>query len=1364
MDDLDSVQDLLPCGLISVDTAGVITRANTLGLAWLGYENLIGRPFSELIRPPHLAASPAQTPLRHLDAQLRRQDGGLLAVHLDIAFPPQGGAHYLFQKIARDTETGRLRLLSTTAGQLLATHDPQSLVNTLCREVMAYLDCQTFFNFLVDPEQRRLKLNACAGISDEAAARIEWLDYGIAVCGCVARDQGRIIAEDIQHSADPRVTLIKSYGIRAYCCHPLIAQNRLLGTLSFGTRTRARFSADDIDLMATVTGQVAIALERIQTQQEIARLNQSLKHRVEELQTIFDTAPIGLAITSDPEGRHIRGNPANERMLGLPPGSELSRHRPDPAPYRILREGRELPPLELPMQRAVRGETVTGDLLDIERPDGTLISLYATATPLLDERGKPRGAVGAFLDISELKRVERALRESELFYRQTLESIPGMVFTTRPDGYCDYQSQQWVDYTGIPMSEHLGDGWNRLLHPDDRPRTYAAWQAAVEERAPYDLEYRVRRHDGCYEWFKARGQPIRNDAGQIIRWFGVAVSIQMLKKAEDDLRRMNRILIARSHSDQTTVRAQEENAYLNEICRIVVRDCGYTLAWIGYAEADHSIRPVAHAGFTLDYIADLHLTLAESNTGPTATAIRTGRTAVARNVATDPEFAPWRELALRHGYSAVIALPLLAGEVAFGAIVIYSSEPDPFNAEEVELLGNLADDLAHGIGMLRLRRAHQAMEDDLRRARDELEARVVERTLELSAANRELRRRETDLKEAQRLSSIGSYRWDMDSNHLEWSEEFYRLMGLDPSLPPIPVAEQARFYTPDTWAAAQAAIAQALQTHQPFEVDMALIRANGEHRWIVARGEIERDPDTGGSRLYGTIQDITERERAMDALRQSEERFSTTFEYAAIGKALVAPDGRLLRVNRALCELLGYSAEELFDHTLPALTHPEDRDRDQAPMAELLNGNLRAHHQEKRYLAKDGHIVWAMQATALVRDTNDTPLYFIAQIEDISERRRAEEALRQEKAFTDRLIASLPVIFYAIDSTRHFVRWNDALRELFRVPDAKMPSLELLALIHPDDRHAVAAHLQEAAEFGQFETETRLITAAGDIRVYALTGRRLDDGLLVGAGVDISERQRAELELRHYRDHLEDLVGARTEELRAANQELEAFAYSVSHDLRTPLRAIDGFSRILLEDYGPSLDAEGKRLLNVVRKNTGRMGQLIDDLLGFSRVSRKALRCDPVDMDALVRTVWEELWPTARPVHIDIQPLPTANGDAALLRQVWINLLSNALKFTSQKTEPRIAISGKRNGTETIYHVADNGAGFDMRYTDKLFGVFQRLHGHDEFEGTGIGLAIVKRVINRHGGRIWAEARIGEGATFFFTLPNNNSSQKQTYD
>ncbi|MFZ1405522.1 MAG: ATP-binding protein [Anaerolineae bacterium] len=253
----------------------------------------------------------------------------------------------------------------------------------------------------------------------------------------------------------------------------------------------------------------------------------------------------------------------------------------------------------------------------------------------------------------------------------------------------------------------------------------------------------------------------------------------------------------------------------------------------------------------------------------------------------------------------------------------------------------------------------------------------------------------------------------------------------------------------------------------------------------------------------------------------------------------------------------------------------------------------------------------------------------------------------------------------------------------------------------------------------------------------------------------VEDQKIAEEQINKLNAELEQRIIERTAQLQAANKELEAFAYSVSHDLRSPLRAVDGFSRILLEEYEDKLDAEGKRLLNVVRTNTQRMDQLITDLLTLSRITRGEMQFSRIDMTALVHTVYHEIASseTQGAISFSVAHLPDAFGDPTLLRQAWSNLLSNATKYTMPKTERRIEIGSYAEDGMNVYFVKDNGVGFDPAYTHKLFGVFQRLHTTAEFEGNGVGLAIVQRIIHRHGGRVWAEGQVNQGATFYFALP-----------
>ena len=311
--------------------------------------------------------------------------------------------------------------------------------------------------------------------------------------------------------------------------------------------------------------------------------------------------------------------------------------------------------------------------------------------------------------------------------------------------------------------------------------------------------------------------------------------------------------------------------------------------------------------------------------------------------------------------------------------------------------------------------------------------------------------------------------------------------------------------------------------------------------------------------------------------------------------------------------------------------------------------------------------------------------------------------------------------------------------------------------LHPDDlERGCAGWIEAVSTRSLFETEYRIRRHDGVYRDFYARGAAVPnlDGSVrewIRTCTDITDRRRAKIE--HDRSELEHRVVERTEQLEAANQELEAFTYSVSHDLRAPLRGVDSFSRMIIEDYGSTLDAEGVRMLNVVRSESQRMGNLIDDLLAFSRVGRVEIRLQSIDMTALVRGVIDNLGlPPERRLDIELKPLPGARGDRNLIEQVWVNLLSNAVKFTNHESRPSILVGASAADGIDTYFVKDNGAGFDPRYAHKLFGVFQRLHTEEEFEGTGVGLALVQRIVSRHGGKVRAEGEIGKGASFYFFL------------
>ncbi len=513
------------------------------------------------------------------------------------------------------------------------------------------------------------------------------------------------------------------------------------------------------------------------------------------------------------------------------------------------------------------------------------------------------------------------------------------------------------------------------------------------------------------------------------------------------------------------------------------------------------------------------------------------------------------------------------------------------------------------------------------------------------------------------------------------------------------------------------------------------------------------------------------------AVAESEARFRAIFEQSSVGKTLTAPDGHLLALNQAFAQMLGYSLKELKDADFAELTHPDDLEASRECVRCLLAGEHESYRLEKRYLSKNGEAVWTDVNTTLLRDAREDPLYFITVIVDISARRLAEEELaalnaeleervrartRELEEADDRLrlvIGATPAVIYSLRPEEGFeATYVDGnVSELLGVHAEEITESpqSWVEHVHSEDRDRVLESFASLFEKGRKTLEYRIRHAAGH-ELWILDESRLirdEDGsprAIVGTWVDITARRRNEERISALNQELADAV----EQLEAINRELESFTYTVSHDLRAPLRAIDGFSRLLIEEHGSSFSGEAARYLGIVRDSTRNMGQLIDDLLSFSRISRQSMRREPVDLDALVDEVWNELEMerAGRRIEFAHQPLFAVSGDRGLLRLVFVNLLGNAIKFTGKREVARIEVGASAENGDKVCYVCDNGAGFDMRYKDKLFGVFQRLHPAAEFEGTGVGLATVARVVHRHGGKIWAEGEPGRGATFYLTF------------
>jgi PAS domain S-box-containing protein len=509
--------------------------------------------------------------------------------------------------------------------------------------------------------------------------------------------------------------------------------------------------------------------------------------------------------------------------------------------------------------------------------------------------------------------------------------------------------------------------------------------------------------------------------------------------------------------------------------------------------------------------------------------------------------------------------------------------------------------------------------------------------------------------------------------------------------------------------------------------------------------------------------------QANEALRESRAQFETAFESLSEGLVVSALDGRLLHWNQAAVAMHGFSSPDEGLRRLPEFADIFELSTldgavlplDQWPLSRVLGGEqLDGWEVRIRRTHDDWHRIFRYGGR-LVRDEQGRAFLAVVSMSDITERKRVEEELSHNERRFRALVEHGADSVSLIDANNTILYLSPAVANVEGYAPEELVGRNGLENTHPDDLPLVQDVVaQLVAHPGKpIPVQWRRRHKNGQWVVLEGFATNLLDDPAVKAIVtnyrDVTERKRAEQEIQQLNADLEQRVAKRTAELEVANKEMEAFSYSVSHDLRAPLRTVDGFSQALLEDFGPQLPEEGQRLVRTIREGAQRMGALIDDLLGFSRLGRQSpSKPVVVDMDRLVREAVEELSSErqGRQVEVRVAHMPRTKGDGALLKQVWLNLLSNALKYTRKRHAAVVEIGSAMENGETVYFVRDNGTGFDMRYAHKLFGVFQRLHRAEDFEGTGVGLAIVQRIVHRHGGRVWGEAAVDRGATFRFTL------------
>ncbi|MDJ0704809.1 MAG: PAS domain S-box protein [Leptolyngbyaceae cyanobacterium MO_188.B28] len=780
-------------------------------------------------------------------------------------------------------------------------------------------------------------------------------------------------------------------------------------------------------------------------------------------------------------------------------------------------------------------------------------------------------------NISDLKQAEAERLQAEKFRLEL--KLMEQIFEIILAGYWDWDIPNHQEYLSPGFKRMFGyadhelpdipESWQNLVFPEDLPSVLECFDRHVQSRGeiPYYNEVRYRHKDGSTVWVICSGQVIEwDDAGNPLRMIGCHIDISGRKQIEAQL-------IALTSLNQAILDS-----------------------------ANYSIISTTETGVIQTFNA-----AAEAMLGYAASEIINQATP---ELIHDPEEVRQRA----EGLSAELGYEIAPGFEVFVA----KARQDIVTETEWTYIRKDGSRFPASLSVTALRDNWGELTGFLGIAKD---------ITEQKQAEEQLRKSDAHLKTAQRIGKLGSWEFDLQTGEIQCSEEVFRIFDHDPQVAPLNCEALNQYLHPDDREHYEQTVQMAIETAQPYEIELRIYRPNGALVYLQVREEPVLDAAGRLIQLVGTVLDITDRKQAEAAIQESEARFRYVADHAPVLIWMSEGDKRCSHFNKVWLEFTGRTIEQ-----------------------EQGNG------------------------------------------------------------------------------------WAEG--------------------VHPDDLQFCLDTYTHAFDTRQkFEMEYRLRRFDGEYRWVLDTGIPRYDGNgeflgYIGSCIDISDRKQAEAQIRQH-----------TAELEVSNRELEAFAYSVSHDLRAPLRAIDAYSKALLDEYGDTFEKAGQDHLDRIRNNVARMSQLIDDLLNLSRISRAAIRYTPVNLSVLAQELITDLQAseTERQVDIVITPNVVVSADAALMRVVLTNLLHNAWKFTRRHSTARIEFGVIDSEEQPTYFIRDDGAGFNMAYAKKLFGVFQRLHTIHEFPGTGIGLATVQRVIQRHGGRIWAEGAVEQGATFYFTLENQCS-------
>ncbi len=562
---------------------------------------------------------------------------------------------------------------------------------------------------------------------------------------------------------------------------------------------------------------------------------------------------------------------------------------------------------------------------------------------------------------------------------------------------------------------------------------------------------------------------------------------------------------------------------------------------------------------------------------------------------------------------------------------------------------------------------------------------------------------------------------------------------------------------PDDREGVRASFEQAFERRETFSMEYRLRRADGEYRWLMDRGMPRNDADGFFVGYLGSCLDITAERFAQQAVRESEERLRLALQAAGQGLFDIDLSSGRVTVSPEYASMLGYDPDTFVETVEGWMSrlHPDDRERVVGLYDRYMKGEAEEYRTEFRLATRQGEWKWMLSVGAMTEHSPDgVPLRMVGTHTDIDALKNAQAEIARFRFVIEN--AGQEIFLVSPEGRIRYA--NRAAAASLGYTLEEMLTLDIGA-IDPEAPPIFAAHFQtlKSGDVPSFEVvHIRKDGSRVPKEVKAVYLKMDDEEFVCGFAQDITQRKAAENALISLNAELEQRVAERTRELETANKELESFSYSVSHDLKAPLRGIDGYSQILLEDYGDRLEGEGKQFLQNIRRGVSQMHELIEDMLAYSRMERRAVEARNIDLRALTEAVvalcGESGAARSTEVQVKLEPM-TICADRDGVSLVLRNLIENALKFAGGRADGLVTIDARLENDSVLIWVSDNGIGFDMKYHDRIFDIFQRLHRFEDFPGTGIGLALVKKAVTRMGGRVWAESAPGQGARFFVELP-----------